>query len=137
MLTTITHTFVQAIPDELEEGALYISLEYRTAVHKCACGCGRNVITPLHPKQWTLSYDGKVSLHPSIGNWSFPCQSHYFIRQNSIVWAENFSKTEIEFVKKSDRVSLEHHYTPYLQKPITVSPRKEGAWSRLFRKLFG
>ncbi|WP_353963011.1 DUF6527 family protein [Streptomyces sp. NBC_00365] len=40
-----------------------------------SCGCGRKVVTPLAPQEWKLTLDGvSVSLHPSIGNWSFPLQ---------------------------------------------------------------
>ena len=42
-------------------------------------------------------FDGKtVSLEPSIGNWSFPCQSHYYIRKNRIKWAPKWSREQIE-----------------------------------------
>ena len=51
-------------------------------------GCGGRVVTPLSPDDWRLTYDGDtVSLWPSIGNWAFACQSHYWIRSDQIVWA--------------------------------------------------
>jgi hypothetical protein len=37
-----------------------------------------------------------VSLDPSIGNWSFPCRSHYWIRNNKVRWAENWSQARID-----------------------------------------
>ena len=38
-------------------------------------------------KFWQLYYNGKeISLTPSIGNYEFPCQSHYFIRHNRVEW---------------------------------------------------
>lgn len=84
----LRHEFVDHIPDPLCEGVVYISIKFRTVVHKCPCGCGSEVVTPLSPKSWRLAYDGeKVSLEPSIGNWNLPCQSHYWIRANKIVWA--------------------------------------------------
>ena len=67
----------------IEEGKIYVSIAYATAVHKCACGCGKEVVTPLSPTDWKLIFDGKtVSLDPSIGNWGFPCRSHYWVRNN-------------------------------------------------------
>jgi hypothetical protein len=78
-------------------------------------------------------YDGKVSLHPSIGNWSFPCRSHYWIRGNEVVWAEQWSDTRIAAAKTHDRESLDEYYTPA---PAAIPP-KEGRWSRLRRKIFG
>lgn len=65
---------------------LHISLRYATAVHLCACGCRRKVVTPLKPAGWRLIFDGAVSLDPSIGNWQYPCRSHYYIRSNRVEW---------------------------------------------------
>lgn len=75
------------IPDVLDPGVLYISRIYSTAIHLCACGCGQQVVTPL--SMWTLTENalGEVTLHPSIGNWSFACQSHYWITNSKIIWA--------------------------------------------------
>lgn len=88
--------FVEYIPEELRERTLYISCTYATAVHKCVCGCGREVVTPLSPAQWKLIFDGKtVSIYPSIGSWSLPCQSHYFITNNRVVWAPKWSNERI------------------------------------------
>src|SRR5215467_8548945 len=93
----LAYEFVEFIPDELKERTLYISVTYCTAVHKCCCGCGREVVTPLSPTAWQLIFDGKaVSLYPSIGNWALSCQSHYFITKNKVVWAEKWNKKQIE-----------------------------------------
>ena len=81
--------FVNTIPLNLEEGKLYISLKYNAILHKCACGCGKIVSTPTDENGWTLYYkDSKVSLSPSIGNWNYECKSHYFIRNNNIIWLD-------------------------------------------------
>ena len=82
--------FVEFIPENLKPGVLYISIEYSTASHLCPCGCGQKVITPIRPDQWTLTWDGEtVSLSPSIGNWGFSCKSHYWIRENMIIWLKS------------------------------------------------
>jgi hypothetical protein len=94
--TVLAHEFVEFIPDDLKEWMLYISITYCTAVHKCCCGCGREVVTPLSPAGWQMIFDGKtVSLDPSIGNWSLPCQSHYFITKNKVLWAPRWMKKQI------------------------------------------
>lgn len=81
--------FVEFMPNDIKKGVLYISMKYSLAIHSCACGCGEEVITPLDPSRWHLIYDGKtVSLKPSIGNWNFPCRSHYFITSNRVVFCE-------------------------------------------------
>lgn len=104
MRTEITPVFVETVPEELKEGVLYISIRYRTAVHKCACGCGLKVVTPIHPTAWEMHWDGRaVSLSPSIGNWQFPCRSHYLIRCNKIVKARDLADWEIERGRKQER----------------------------------
>ncbi len=93
----LSHEFVEFIPNELKERTLYISYTYCTVLHKCCCGCGREVVTPLSPTDWKIIFDGKtVSLYPSIGSWNLPCQSHYFITSNRVVWAPRWSREEIE-----------------------------------------
>jgi hypothetical protein len=100
----ITPEFVDVIPDHLEDGVLYISIPYTTILHRCFCGCGAEIVTPLSPTDWELTYDGEsVSLSPSIGNWSYPCQSHYWIRHNQVHWARRFSARQIAAVRERDR----------------------------------
>lgn len=85
--------FVEFAPPELKEGVLYVSMIYASAVHRCCCGCGEKVVTPFSPTDWKLTFDGdSVSLHPSIGNWSFKCRSHYWIERNAVKWADQLIK---------------------------------------------
>jgi hypothetical protein len=89
--------FVEFVPESIDEGKLYISEEYSTAVHKCCCGCGLKVVTPLKANGWRLTRNGDfVTLYPSIGNWSFPCQSHYWIRRNEVQDSYPMTKEEID-----------------------------------------
>jgi hypothetical protein len=91
--THLVHIFVEYIPDQLEDGTVYVSLKFATAVHKCCCGCGYDVVTPLSPNGWKLIYDGNsISLSPSIGNWSFPCKSHYWIINDTVKWARRWTR---------------------------------------------
>ena len=85
----IKKEFVRRVPAELQEGVLYVCLDCDVVVHKCACGCGEKVVLPLSPEHWKLSYDGEVTLSPSIGNYQYDCKSHYFIRDGRIVWVES------------------------------------------------
>lgn len=105
------HKFVEFMPDTLEDGILYISMEYCTAVHKCVCGCGNKVVTPIAPTSWHLEFDGKtISLSPSIGNWNFNCKSHYWIEKNKIKWAGKWNESEIEYGRKRDiKLKLEYY----------------------------
>lgn len=100
----MTHQFVEFIPEQLEEGVVYVTIEYATAVHRCCCGCGSEVVTNFSPTDWKLIFDGEtISLDPSIGNWSFPCQSHYFIRQNKVAWAGKWSPEQIATGRERDQ----------------------------------
>ena len=109
--TSVKHEFVHFIPDVLEEGTVYVSIPYATVVHKCCCGCGREVVTPLSPTDWELRFDGKsISLYPSIGSWALPCQSHYWIRRDHVIWARRWSKEEIEDVRAAERLEKEEYY---------------------------
>jgi len=114
-MKTVQHQFVEYVPDVIEEGILYISLPYATAIHKCICGCGNEVVTPLSPKDWQLTFDGKaVSLSPSIGNWNFACQSHYWIRNNRIEHSDSCGKTNYRNQKEKCNKSFFYHKTKIL-----------------------
>ena len=100
----IKHQFVEFVPATLEPGTIYVSVEYATCQHLCLCGCGEKVITPLTPTDWELTFDGEaISLDPSIGNWSFDCQSHYMIRRGRVRWAEAWSKERIDANRRRDQ----------------------------------
>jgi hypothetical protein len=109
--TEIVHRFVEFIPRKLEPGIVYVSVEYATAVHACACGCGERVVTALSPVDWTLTYNGEaISLSPSIGNWSLPCRSHYWITANRVEWARSWSRREVELGRSHDRRDRERWF---------------------------
>lgn len=107
----LTHEFVEFIPEDMKEGTIYVSIPYATAAHRCCCGCGGEVFTPLSPTDWKLIFDGQsISLHPSIGNWSFACQSHYWIERNAVKWDRRWSREEIEAGRDSDALAKEEYY---------------------------
>jgi hypothetical protein len=103
-MTILRYNFVDNIPENLLEGEIYISIKFATAIHKCCCGCGHEVVTPLSPTDWKLIFDGvSISLHPSIGNWDFDCRSHYWIKKNRVRWASNMTNDEIKQIKNWDK----------------------------------
>ena len=103
--------FVEFIPERLEPGRLYVSMEYGAVAHLCACGCGSKVDTPLTPTDWKLKYDGEaVTLSPSIGSWSLPCRSHYLIVANRICWAGSWSDERIRSGRASDQKAKQRYY---------------------------
>lgn len=119
----MTHQFVEFIPDELEDGTIYISVSYATVAHNCCCGCGKEVVTPISPRDWKLTFDGEtVSLTPSIGNWGFPCQSHYWIVRNDVRWAEQWSPEEIAGGRALDAWNKQQHYQQACKESVEHAP---------------
>ncbi len=107
----LKHEFVEFIPDEIKEGTVYVSIRFATASHLCFCGCRSKVVTPLRPTDWKLIFDGKtISLDPSIGNWSFACKSHYWIRNNRVKWAPRWSKEQIEHGRSHDHLAKQTYF---------------------------
>jgi hypothetical protein len=110
------------MPEKLEDGVVYISIEYATAIHKCCCGCGNEVVTPLSPTDWKLIYDGQtVSLYPSIGNWSFNCQSHYWITNDEVEWAPKWTRTQIALGRENEKFNRSEYFNRKQSKSIFPS----------------
>jgi hypothetical protein len=96
--------FVEFVPETIDPGMLYVSLEHGSIVHLCACGCGSEVVLPLTPIDWKITYDGEnVSLWPSVGSWSLPCRSHYVIDDGRVRWAREWTDDEISAGRRRDR----------------------------------
>jgi len=102
---------VRFMPKHLEPGVLYVSAEFGTAAHLCACGCGAKVRTPLGPTEWSLeeTEDGP-SLEPSIGNWQQACRSHYWIWRGQISWAEPWTAEEIAEGRRHEEARRREYY---------------------------
>jgi hypothetical protein len=99
------------MPDQIEEGILYISTTYCTAIHKCVCGCGNKVVTPISPVDWQLFFNGEsITLQPSIGNWGFECKSHYWIVNNQVKHARKWSDKEIDSGRESEYRERNEYY---------------------------
>ena len=108
----LEHRFVEFIPKELENDVIYISIRFKTIVHKCVCGCGNKTVTPLSPTDWRLIFNGKyISIEPSIGNWSFPCESHYWIINNHVEWASKWTNSEIRAGRNYNRLKKDNYYS--------------------------
>ncbi|MGA8148275.1 MAG: DUF6527 family protein [Gallionellaceae bacterium] len=139
----LEHKFVEFVPDSPKEGILYVCIEIATVVHKCCCGCGNEVVTPLSPTDWRLTFDGEtITLHPSIGNWGFKCQSHYWIRNNMVKWAGQLPQEQIDAGRAHDRWAKDRYFgtaneSDDMQKPpkITETAKtthsEKGIWWKL------
>lgn len=142
MIETLNVEFVELIPATLTPQTLYVSMRYTTTVHLCACGCGNKVVAPLSPAEWQLSFDGDtISLTPSIGNWEFPCRSHYWITDSSIRPGRPWTDEQIQAGQRRDAVALGRYHADRavsgkLSEPVIGSGRNGGR-RRRFRDWFG
>src|SRR6185369_5281640 len=93
--------------------------------HKCCCGCGEDVYNKLGPAKWQLTKasDGRVTLNPSVGNWKYACQSHYWIRNNRVIDAVRMSERAIQAVQRRDRRDRDTYIAQ-------VNAQPKGLWQR-------
>jgi hypothetical protein len=143
-VTKLRHRFVEFIPETLEEDVLYVSVAYGTVSHQCCCGCGQAVVTPLTPTDWKLTFDGEtISLYPSIGNWSFPCRSHYWVRNSRVDWAEDWSEEDVKEAITHDRVLKDKYYGREEARDFSeiakrqLRPTRERFWSGFWKRVTG
>src|SRR4051794_28339701 len=141
----LEHRFVKHIPECLEPGVLYVSIDYSSAAHSCCCGCGEEVVTPFAPTDWKMTFDGEtISLWPSVGNWNLRCRSHYVIQRGQVLEAGPWSDAQVDAERCRDKAAKERYYevsqpapTPEsgpLPTPVTAEPTSW--WSRLRLRLF-
>jgi len=104
-----TLEIVQSFPTHLQPGVLYVSTKYSTAGHLCACGCGREVVTRLSPARYRLTFDGEVSLAPSVASNGLPCNSHYFITRGAVDWHRKLDTGQVERARAADQRATDAH----------------------------
>lgn len=110
-LDRVDHAFVDRIPESLDAGVVYVCIPCATVVHRCCCGCGEEVVLPLSPTDWKLVFDGEtITLYPSVGSWALACRSHYWIRENRIRWARQWSDEEIADGRARDRDARQQYF---------------------------
>lgn len=144
-ISIIMPEYVELLPPELQDGKLYISKKYGTAVHRCCCGCGTKIVTPLKPTDWRLTeQDGLVTLFPSVGNWNHPCRSHYIIRSNRVLAAGDMTKREIARGRQWNDVAKQAYYradgssVDTQGKPVnsSTSTRRQESWLGKIKRWF-
>lgn len=147
-IKSLKHQFVESFPEKMAPGTLYVSITYASVGHLCCCGCGREVVTPLSPTDWSLTFDGDtITLEPSIGNWNFPCRSHYWIRRNKVRWSYNWSDREVDRGREFDAKAKERYYrkqrhsddqevTPIEAKGDPIELRQASTFWNTVKKIF-
>ena len=118
----------ETIPEDIDEGILYVSLTYWTTAHKCGCGCGQRVVLRLSPKHWAITLNGEsVSMYPSVGNWQLPCRSHYWIEDGRILHARRWSESEIRQNRAITRGMRTPFQTPFSRLYGSLEPKDSTA----------
>ena len=129
LLRRIELRHVHFMPKELEPGMLYVTEEFGTAAHLCACGCGEKVRTPLGPTGWTLKETSRgPSLWPSVGNWQKGCCSHYIIERGDIIWAGRWTPERVARGRQAQQERDRAFYE-------ALDRKRHNLWSRLWRWL--
>lgn len=102
--------FVDLLPEvgAIKDCELWISHKHRTVNLRCPCGCGDLTVLSLHPSRWHVYFDGKtVSLDGPTGGsvWAHSgCGSHYFIRNNTVMWAKPIDpdrQAEYQYIERT------------------------------------
>jgi len=138
----LAHRFVEHIPEVLDPGVLYISVQYATAAHSCCCGCGEEVVTPITPTDWNMTFDGEtISMWPSVGNWTLACRSHYVIDRGEVLRAEPWTDEEVDAERRRAGAVRARYYSgdraddaPSPNAAQAAPSRtQEGRWRRAWR----
>jgi hypothetical protein len=135
-INRVTPEFVTYVPDELEAGRVYVSIQYRVAVHPCCCGCGERVVTPLSPAQWAVAYDGEnVSLNPSIAGGR--CNSHYVIARGRVRWLPPLTKRQRRLAAERDQAALNRDFEAGPTMDPGAAPAQTKPPPSRWRRVFG
>jgi hypothetical protein len=127
-----TYELVERFPEEPVGGVLYVSMTYATAMHRCMCGCSEQIVTPFDPTDWKMSYDGEtISLSPSIGNWSVPCRSHYWLIEGQVRWSQSWTDTQIAAGRARDRHAKARRFDEPDAAPAAAKQNKPRWWNRV------
>jgi hypothetical protein len=142
----LEHRFVEHIPERLEAGILYVSMQYATSAHSCCCGCGEEVVAPFTPTDWKMTFDGEtISLRPSIGNWTLKCRSHYVIDRGKVIDAGPWTDEQVAAERRRDRAAKARFYGQPSITPPPAPPNLpastqsfwRGLWNRVSSKTLG
>ena len=115
--------FVNQFPNEMVAGKLYISPNFSLAGHLCPCGCQQEVTVKLSPARYKVTFDGTISLYPSIAATALSCNSHYFITRGKVDWHSQLDEDQRIRVKAQDQRAVEQ----------LRAAERPGIWARLRR----
>jgi hypothetical protein len=115
--------FLDRFPDEMAAGELYISPRFSLAGHLCPCGCQQEVTVKLSPARYQVTFDGTISLYPSIAATALFCNSHYFITRGEVDWHSQLDENQRARAKDRDQRAVEQ----------LRAAERPGIWGKLRR----
>lgn len=125
---------VQYMPKVLEVGTMYVSMEFGTAAHLCACGCGEKIRTPIGPAEWRVEETSTgPTLLPSVGNWQQSCQSHYIIWRGEIQWEGQWTEKQIAVGRIREQMRLSAYCNAQNKKQVLPNT----GFNKWINRLFG
>lgn len=94
----IKHIIVEEMPsyEDMLQDVIYVyyyDIDHGVSIHKCMCGCGEQTVMPFikkglninSNKVWVLNFiNDKIDFEGSVGNYSYPCKSHYMIQKGQV-----------------------------------------------------
>ena len=72
-----------------------------------------------------------MSLSPSVGNWNYACQSHYWISRSQVIEAKKFDSRTIQAVQRRDRRDMDQ----YIERTNATATNSKLKKPSLFDKL--
>jgi len=92
------------------------------------------IVTPLRETEFSLIERGdNVSLHSVDRNWDHPCQSHYWIRDNQVIWAGAMTREQIRMGRVHDDALKQEYFAkvawPWWRRAASMI---KGLWADLF-----
>ena len=75
--------------------------------------------TAIGPTDWRLEdTPSGPSLTPSVGNWQQPCRSHYWIRNNHVLWSDQWSKGKVDTLKQREAERRDFYFGLGQERPL-------------------
>ena len=99
-----------------------ILLLFLLTVYPVAASSADDAQTSQNRPHWSFELKGGL-FYPSIGNWQFPCKSHYWISGGEIRWAEEWTPEQIEAGREAEDQRRRRYYRERDRQQIGILKR--------------
>lgn len=91
----------ERLPDQIGAYEFHYSRRFEMAALACPCGCGHRVMLNLLDQHHLVIEGGLPTITPSILVSDASCLSHFFLQNGRVVWAQQWSKSIVDRVMRS------------------------------------